>query len=113
MECGLAQARTLTRLAAHGQDVSPVPLETTDGEALGSWHDGRVAHAVWLQPLLPGRTVAATGTLGTTLPEDIGRTVGRMDLVLSAHPEPAARRSFSWAADGAAEVISGSFAFVP
>ncbi len=102
-----AQRQVFERLAAAPHSgVYPALLPTVRGEAYGrvAGPDG-ASHMAWLTPFKPGMLAAQVQRPSAALLNDIGRTLGEMDAILARHPQPAAKRTFDWAAQTAPEVI--------
>ncbi len=92
---------------ARRHSVYPVLVQTAGGEAYTrlTGPDG-TRHLVWLTPFKPGTPAEQVRRPSPALLNDIGRTLGEMDAVLARHPQPAARRTFDWAAQTAPDVIA-------
>lgn len=108
-----AQRRVFDALATLPRPLFPRLRPTNNGAAY-VWTVGAsgARHLTWLSRFMPGEPIARLGSLSTELLNDLGTALATMDEVLARNPQPAARRTFVWAAQTAPEVISAKLEHV-
>ena len=86
-------------LAFLGQREVPTPrvICTANGDSLAEVSDssGR-RHFVWAVSRLPGKVLADVRHRSSPLLEDLGATIGRLDVALASVEHPALHREFHW-----------------